>query len=499
MPAIGDKVVDFDDNLIAEEVRNDLALDPAVDLAQSLVFSMGCHSGLSVSDITIGRTNVDWAQTLGQLGSLYVGNTGFGYGDTETVAYTEQLMALFAGQLTTPFETGDGSTTVGQALAWAKNDYVAGLQTFSVYDEKAVQESTFYGLPFYRVGLPTEELPAAPTNVAVPDATGTPAVNVAVDPTNDERVTASGTYFSNTGPDGEELVIVAPGRPIQPKTVADVSVVDPADPTVLATRARGAIVLGMESTYLAVPNPVIATPVFDEAAGQQEPESTSGVFPTKPLDITTSTGPAGERQTLVLATGQYRSGDSTQRLDDDIDVVVYYSDDSDDDFTPPTIGTVESSIAGGLLTVSVLTDAADDVDRVHVLVAEDPGTSASSVVWRGLDLALGQGGRWTGSTQLTSGTSAVEFIVQAKDASGNVGYATNKAENFGELNAPPAPTPPLPPTDELSVVVPPVPTSGWFDGPVTITIQNDLDAGDRLGQRRHPARPGRHRRHLHDL
>ncbi|HSM66647.1 MAG TPA: hypothetical protein VK860_10105 [Ilumatobacteraceae bacterium] len=469
LPAIGDKVVNFDDNLIAEEVRS--TLGPGA-LAQSLVFSMGCHSGLSVSDVVIGRTQTDWPQMFGQMGALYVGNTGFGYGDTKTVAYSEQLMALFADRLTTPFDTGDGSTTVGQALAWAKNDFVAGLQTFSVYDEKVVQEATFYGLPFYRVGLPTEPVPAAPVNVAAPDATGTPALSVSAEATNDERSTDLGVYFSNTGARGEELVIVAPGQPIQPRTTADVSVVDPADPTSLAVRARGAIVLGMESTYRVVADPVIATPIFDESIGQPEPELTSGVFPAKPLDITTTTGPGGERQTLVLATGQYRSDDAVQRLDDDIELVVYYADDFNRDFLPPTIGRVESSITGGVLTVSVSTDVGDAVDRVYVLVAEDPGPSADAVEWRGLDLALGQEGRWTGSMTLTPGTAGVEFIVQAKDAAGNIGYATNKARNFGELNAPPPPPPPPPPAAELSVVVPDEPPSGWYDEPLTITIEN---------------------------
>ena len=157
LPALGDKVPNFNDNVIATAVETAVENSPIVgSLNQSLIFSMGCHSGLSVSDITIGRTNQDWAQTLGRQGSLYIGNTGFGYGDTETVAYTEHLMALFADLVTSPLDLDPGaaaqSSTVGQALAWAKNQYVSEVQSFSIYDEKALMESTFYGLPFYRVG-----------------------------------------------------------------------------------------------------------------------------------------------------------------------------------------------------------------------------------------------------------------------------------------------------------------------------------------------------------
>ena len=331
LPALGDKVPNFNDNLIATTVESRLG---AGALTQSLIFSMGCHSGLSVSDIMIGRTNQDWAQTLGRQGALYIGNTGFGYGDTETVAYTEQLMALFADLVTSPLDLDPGaasqSSTVGQALAWAKNEYISGVQTFSVYDEKALMESTFYGLPFYRIGAADPEpLPAAPTNTTVNDVvTGLETLTVAADAdviTNEPVETAdNGTYFRNIDADGNEQVIVAPGRPIQPKTVTDISVVD-ADTTKLAQVARGAVITSMTSTYLDVLNPVIATPVFDEGLNQPEPEPLPSVFPLRPVEIVTTSSAAGERQTLVQATGQYHGATGVQRLDDDIEAVVYYA------------------------------------------------------------------------------------------------------------------------------------------------------------------------------
>ena len=273
---------------------------------------------------------------------------------------------------------------------------------------------------------------------------------------------------------------MAPGRPIQPKATADISVVDPADPTALDTIARGAIVLDMQSTYQTLLDPVIATPVFDETLSQPEPTLNAGVFPTKPLEITTTTGPAGRRQQLVVATGQYRADESVQRLDDGLDIVVYYGPETDDDFTPPTIGAVDSSITDGLLTVSLTAGESngDEVDRVYLLVAQNPGPSLSAVDWSGVDLARTPGtNRWTGSLVLAAGTTNVEFIVQAKDASGNVGYATNKARNFGQLVLPPAPAPVLPPANQLTVIAPETPESGWFDGPATITVPTIAASG----------------------
>ena len=287
---------------------------------------MGCHSGLSVPDSLISGTNTDWAQQIARSGGIYIANTGFGYGDTESVAYTEELMALFAEQATRSIEVNGLPTTVGQALMFAKNQYVAELGVLSVYDEKAVMESTFYGLPFYRTALPTVPAPAVPTNATAPDSTGTAASVYISEPSNNENDTGlAGTYYSNVDENGDEQVIVAPGRPIQPADVIDVSVVDLADTTELAERAHGAIVLDMTSEYLFEDNPVIATPIFNESARQPEPPVGDQTFPAKPLKLNTFTTPSGERQNLVVATGQYRSSTNTQRLDDDIDVLVYYS------------------------------------------------------------------------------------------------------------------------------------------------------------------------------
>ena len=47
-----------------------------------------------------------------------MGNTGYGLGDTAAVLYSEKLNLLFADRL-------DGSMTVGQALAFAKQEYAA--------------------------------------------------------------------------------------------------------------------------------------------------------------------------------------------------------------------------------------------------------------------------------------------------------------------------------------------------------------------------------------
>ena len=58
---------------------------------------MGCHAGLSVFDAFVASNNLDWAQLFAQKGAAaYVANTGYGYGDSTTIAYSEDLNRRFA-------------------------------------------------------------------------------------------------------------------------------------------------------------------------------------------------------------------------------------------------------------------------------------------------------------------------------------------------------------------------------------------------------------------
>ena len=92
--------------------------------------------------------------------------------------------------------------------------------------------------------------------MSAPDATGTDSTNQTVQATSvaEPVSTSLGTYFAGTDEADNELVIVQPGRPIQPKQVTDISVEGQV--------AKGAIVTGMESTYQVVTDPVIASPTF---------------------------------------------------------------------------------------------------------------------------------------------------------------------------------------------------------------------------------------------
>ena len=51
---------------------------------------MGCHAGLNVMDLLLSGTQRanDWAEAFAnRQAAAFVGNTGFGFGDTDLLAY----------------------------------------------------------------------------------------------------------------------------------------------------------------------------------------------------------------------------------------------------------------------------------------------------------------------------------------------------------------------------------------------------------------------------
>ncbi|MEX1104466.1 MAG: hypothetical protein WED87_09460, partial [Dehalococcoidia bacterium] len=84
---------------LSSELVTTADLENMLQFEGKLIFSMGCHSGLNVSDLLAATGDArtqDWAQTFVSRGAVLIGNTGYGYGDTESVALSERLMALFA-------------------------------------------------------------------------------------------------------------------------------------------------------------------------------------------------------------------------------------------------------------------------------------------------------------------------------------------------------------------------------------------------------------------
>src|SRR5205814_10297260 len=137
-----------------------------IDFTNSIVFSAGCHSGYNLvdADAIAGVTlPLDWAQAFARKGATLIAGTGYQYGDTDFLEYSERLYNNFARQL----RAGTGAISVGEALVKAKLDYLASTPDIRGIHEKALLEATLFGLPMLGVGMPTGRGAGSGTGAAV--------------------------------------------------------------------------------------------------------------------------------------------------------------------------------------------------------------------------------------------------------------------------------------------------------------------------------------------
>ena len=74
----------------------------AGNFTNALVFSAGCHSGYNIvdGDAINGVTfPLDWAQAFAQQKATLIAGTGYQYGDTDFLEYSERLYLNFAKEL----------------------------------------------------------------------------------------------------------------------------------------------------------------------------------------------------------------------------------------------------------------------------------------------------------------------------------------------------------------------------------------------------------------
>src|SRR4029453_2741171 len=154
---------DFSTSLYSTE----LAASP-VDLTNSIVFSAGCHSGYNIvdGDAVPGVTvPLDWAQAFASKKATLIAGTGYQYGDTDFLEYSERIYSNFARQL----RAGAAGTSVaiGEALVQAKLTYLAATPDIRGLHEKALLEATLFGLPMLGVNMPSGRGAIPGTSAAV--------------------------------------------------------------------------------------------------------------------------------------------------------------------------------------------------------------------------------------------------------------------------------------------------------------------------------------------
>jgi uncharacterized delta-60 repeat protein len=390
---------------------NLLKASEATPAASSLAFTVGCHSGLSLSVALDGATAAeleqlgDWPQKYAQRAALYAGNTGFGYGDTDAVAWSERLMRDYAVNLASK------KMTVGQAMLYAKQAAAAELGVTDDYWNKASMEAVFYGLPMWTLGA-TGKVGAS----AVPDALPAPSTVTRISqqlptitPGAVATTTPRGTYFTVPGQDP----LTVQQRPLLPKMTIDVT---PADGLVV----HGFLPTGFTTTETALPNPVIASPRVDLSSHEPEPDVSAPLWPANNFGVASEATAAGLQQKLTVIAGEYRNG--VQRVFDTIDGRVMRSNSRD--FQPLTIRRVDGVLINGGFSVAIDVDDTDAVGG-NVLYRTDAGPT-----WHRVNLAVTGAKRLGGGGTLPSGTQIVEAKIHLYDDAGNVSGSDNKVLGY---------------------------------------------------------------------
>ncbi|NQU97075.1 MAG: hypothetical protein HQ548_05465, partial [Chloroflexi bacterium] len=257
-----------------------------------IVFTMGCHAGLSVPDGSALPADpglgidpaLDFAQAMAIQRAVYIASTGYGLGDDAGLGGTELLLALFAEEL------AGHNAAVGPALARAKRRYLNSLSAMTVYDEKSSIQTTLYGLPMYLAG-PMEG------SVDVQDDSGTPLTLTIMDPDGtaggattiylDEIVTDDGTYYAA---DGDTQVTA--GRPIQPRVVVEDITGGDEDPVygVLITSSQYITATSTDPGF----DPVISRPTMEWEQNPTEPQTClPSLWPSKLATVNTLDMPGG--------------------------------------------------------------------------------------------------------------------------------------------------------------------------------------------------------------
>jgi hypothetical protein len=374
-----------------------------------ILFTIGCHSGLNIPDF-YDLTNdpvrsADWAQVYAKArAAVYIANSGYGYEDDISMALSGRLMALFAQKL------NRGTGSIGEQWTDALDTYFRTAGDWDVLDEKVMLEATFYGPPWAHFAA-AAGAPAPPPTPSPQPKDGLQIASLTVSPTIDENTTGDGRSWWDV--DGQTLSV--PYRSIQPLYTRDV--------TVPGMHAHDAFITSLAVQDFANKKPARAYPTVERSAYEPNANYKNIFWPAIPTTVLHSA--LGD--TLNVVMGQFRpnSGNTelgSERLIQSIGVDIGYTTASDD-IRPliKQVGAVMTS--GSAATVFVrATDESGPLNKVAVLYNDGVNN------FKYQELSLVSGDLWTASVSGLAGPP--EVIGEARDGSGNVGIAANKAVNY---------------------------------------------------------------------
>ena len=396
---------------------------PGADkLAGRVVFTMGCHGGLNVPDLLGGDPSrlKDWTQSyLRSKTAVYIANTGFGYGDTVTVALTERLLGLFSKKI------NSASTSIGEQWVDTLQTYYLTAGDYDVFDEKAMIEATFYGLPFYHFTTPGSSTPPAPP-VTTPDGTVDVAALPPLTPNPIQHTRADGRKWWEIA--GQTLNV--PYRPIQPLLSKEV--------TIPGKSARGVFIRSLKTHDVLNVKPLLAYPRIGTQLHEPDPNFAGTFWPASVVSLLRTKSLGQERASVVVKAAQFRPNSAgntalgTERIVDSIGLDVAYS--SAAGTSTPRLLQVGGVITGGGTTFFVR--ATDPAGIKKVAVLYNDGSQAD---WQFLPLQPASGDLFT--ARVEGLTTPTHVIGEAMNLNGATGFGANKGVNHTSFTDPPSSPP----------------------------------------------------------
>jgi CSLREA domain-containing protein len=435
---------DYTTRLFASQVANS-----SVNLTNSIIFSAGCHAGYNVV-IQDGVPQVtlqpDWPQAFASKGATLIAGTGYQYGDTDFIKYSEQLYLNFSQQLL----VGSGPVSLGQALVKAKQEYLANTPIMRGIDQKAILESTLFGLPMLSVNMPSGRItptaeppmvtnpttfttnPGQTLGLAYADVSVAPNLTTQSVTMKDPTTGLTSTAQYDSGKDG---VVSVPDAQVQPLDIRNASVPN----TVL----RG---VGFRSgSYTDAQNvlPFTGAPTT-ELRSAHTPFFVDYFFPVRFWSVNyfgALTGANGGVTELMLEPSQYMSTvpgsiTGTLRSYTNLGFRLFYSNNNTTYpsgntpalSTAPAIANIASTVSNGTIYFQdrVVGDPAAGIQQVWITYTATSGPLYGT--WQSLDLTQDpqDSTLWKGSLPLgTTNQLDFRYIVQAVNGVGLVNLATN--------------------------------------------------------------------------
>ena len=487
---------DYRTNVLTTE----LPAATTLNLANSIVFSAGCHAGYNLvdGDRTAVTQPLDWVQAFAHKRATLIAGTGYQYGDTDFVAHSERLYVNLAQEL---------GGAIGNSLLRAKQRFLEDSPGLSALDEKALLQTTLFGLPMLSVNTtpappPGEGSGVNPVSVEA-DTPGfelgltfddVPVTGPAGDPIPKPLNGLAGAATYLTGSNGLSLKPMQPVLPLASENI-----------TASGQSPRGVLFLG--GSYQDERNtvPLTAAPAT-ELRGIHSRFHTDVFFPPQPWTLNYFGALSGSGNTQLHVTPvQHRSESPTmtRRKFTNMNFRVFYggSPKSLDSYcgnrqtpapcsgdeiavtpalsAPPTIAGVDTTYneSTDVLTfmANVVGDNVAGIQGVFVTYTNPPGSSGGGGTWQSLP-PLQQDSSdptlWKG-TLSTPTPGQIDFMVQAVSGVGKVTLDNNLGAFYTHGSIPG----PLDPGED-----PPTPTALVFtsDPPDEVRYRQEFQVTVRL-------------------